>query len=401
MMLKRLKISFGWVFLLFMLVGKSEGKAQVNLKKEVKQAEEQTVFMLKDIDEIKKTNESKGWVAPRTLENGVLKLVPSRDWTSGFFAGELWYLYDLTKKANWKIVADQYTRLLEKEKDNNKTHDMGFKIYCSYGNAYRLTGDEYYKNVIVHSAKTLATRYSPKVKAIRSWDHNSQKWAFPVIIDNMMNLELLFEATKLTGDSIYHKIAVDHANTTLENHFRKDYSSYHVIGYDPETGKVLQRNTHQGYSDESAWARGQAWAIYGYTMCYRYTSDKKYLQQAENVVNYVFTHKNMPEDLIPFWDFDAPDIPNEPRDVSAATVIASALLELSGYSVQQKEYIKKANVILSNISKHYTSKPGGNRGFILSYSTGSKPSNLEVNVPLSYADYYYLEALNRYRIISK
>lgn len=373
------------------------GSAQVNVKKELAFAESQTQLMLKEIVKAKQISDKKDLVAPRTLEKGELKLVPSRDWTSGFFAGELWYLYELTRDKIWLDNADQYTRPLKQEKNNGKTHDMGFKIYCSFGNAYRLTQNEYYKNVIIESAKTLSTRYNDKVKAIRSWDHNSQKWAFPVIIDNMMNLELLFEATKLTGDSIFYKIAVNHANTTLKNHFRKDYSSYHVIGYDSETGKVLQRNTHQGYSDASAWARGQAWAIYGYTMCYRYTRDKKYLDQAEHVVNYFFNHKNMPKDLIPYWDFDAPNIPNEPRDVSAATVTASALLELAGYSTHKKTYYGYAKTILKNIAQKYKCKSGHDKGFILSHSTGAKPSNLEVDVPLSYADYYYLEALKRYK----
>ncbi|ADY52618.1 glycosyl hydrolase family 88 [Pseudopedobacter saltans DSM 12145] len=372
--------------------------AQLNVKKEVAFAGSQTMIMLDGVNKAKLASNKKDLVAPRTLEKGELKLVPSRDWTSGFFAGELWYLYELTRDKNWLDDADNYTRPLEQEKDNGKTHDMGFKIYCSFGNAYRLTQKEYYKNVIIESAKTLSTRYNDKVKAIRSWDHNSQKWSFPVIIDNMMNLELLFEATKLTGDSTFYKIAVNHANTTLKNHFRKDYSSYHVIGYDPETGKVLQRNTHQGYSDESAWARGQAWAIYGYTMCYRYTKDQRYLDQAEHIVNYFFNHKNMPKDLIPYWDFDAPNIPNEPRDVSAATVTASALLELANYSKNKTAYYKYSQTILNNIAQKYKSKLGGNKGFILSHSTGAKPSNSEVDVPLNYADYYYLEALKRYKM---
>ncbi len=382
---------------IFLFLGTLAAKAQLNLKKDIRFAESQTILMLDEIDKIKQHDRTGNLVAPRTLEHGKLKLVASRDWTSGFFAGELWYLYDLTKNKNWRYFAEKFTKPLEQEKTNAKTHDMGFKVYCSFGNAYRITGNDYYKNVIIESAKTLASRYSDKVKAIRSWDHNSEKWAFPVIIDNMMNLELLFEATKLTGDSTFYKIAVNHANTTLKNHFRPDYSSYHVIGYDPETGKVLKKNTHQGYNDESAWARGQTWAIYGYTMCYRYTKDKRYLEQAEHIVNYFFKHKNMPADMIPYWDFDAPNIPNEPRDVSAATIAASALLELANYSKNKKPYFKHAKLILTNISKNYISKPGSNKGFILSYSTGSKPSNLEVNVSLSYADYYYLEALNRYK----
>jgi uncharacterized protein YyaL (SSP411 family) len=201
----------------------------------------------------------------------------------------------------------------------------------------------------------------------------------------------------LTGDSTYHNIAVSHANTTLKNHFRPDYSSYHVISYNPQTGAVEKRNTHQGYAHESAWARGQAWGLYGYAMCYRYTRNPAYLKQAENIAVFIFTHKNLPKDLIPYWDFDAPAIPNEPRDVSAAAVMASGMYELSQYSTQGKFYKKKANTIVKNLAKNYTAEKGENRGFALLHSTGSKPSNSEVDVPIIYAEYYYLEALLRFK----
>lgn len=362
-------------------------------QKEIKNAEAQTDLML---IEIEKADRNGGkLVSPRTLENNKLKLVASKDWTSGFFPGELWYLFELTKNEKWKQEAIKFTNLIEAEKLNATTHDMGFKVYCSFGNAYRLAPSDNYKAVIIQSAKTLATRFNPKVGLIRSWDHHQEQWKFPVIIDNMMNLELLFEATKLSGDSSYYKIAVTHANNTMKNHFRPDFSSYHVIGYNPETGLVEKKNTHQGFSDASAWARGQGWALYGYTLCYRETKDPKYLKQAENVAKFIFTNKNMPKDLVPYWDFDAPNIPNEPKDVSAATVIASALFELSTYCNQQKEYLSKANQILKSISENYTSALGTRSGFILDHSTGSKPQNSEVDVPLSYADYYYLEAIVR------
>lgn len=367
--------------------------SKLNFQKAVKHAESQTDLMLTEIP--KAENKEGTLVSPRTLEDGKLKLVASRDWTSGFFPGELWYLYELTQNKKWEQEARIFTANIEQEKLNGKTHDMGFKIYCSFGNGYRLTGDAKYKDVIIQSAKTLATRYSPIVSSIRSWDHNSDKWDFPVIIDNMMNLELLFEATKLTGDSTFYKMAVAHANTTMKNHFRADYSSWHVIDYNPKTGEVQKKNTHQGYSDASAWARGQAWALYGYTVCYRETKDPRYLLQAQNIEKFIFNNKTMPEDLVPYWDFDAPGIPNEPRDVSAATVIASALYELNSYAPEQGEYLRKATKIMENVAKKYSSALGTNKGFILGHSTGSKPMNSEVDVPLSYADYYYLEALVR------
>lgn len=362
-------------------------------KKEVNHAEAQTTLMLQEI--AKADNNNGKLVSPRTLEDGRLKLVASTDWTSGFFPGELWYLYELTKKEKWKQQAIKFTAPIEQEKFNGRTHDMGFKVYCSFGNAYRLTKNPHDKEVIIQAVKTLSTRFNPKVGAIRSWDHNSDKWDFPVIIDNMLNLELLFEATKLSGDSSFYRIAVAHANTTMKNHFRPDFSTWHVVGYNPETGAVEKKNTHQGYSDASAWARGQAWAIYGYTMCYRETKDPNYLLQAQQIAKFLFSSKNMPSDLVPYWDFDAPNIPNEPRDASAAALISSALFELSTYTKETNDYLKKATQILTNLATKYVSPIGENKGFILLHSTGSKPHKSEVDEPLSYADYYYLEALIR------
>lgn len=368
---------------------------KVNVKKAFDKAEKQTKLMLSEVAKAKQTAGNPALVSPRTIENGQLKLVASRDWTSGFFPGVLWFLYEHTHQQQWLDAAKKFSADIEKEKTNATTHDMGFKVYCSIGTGYRLTNDAHYKEVILQSAKTLATRFNPKTGVILSWDHSRNKWVNPVIIDNMMNLELLFEATKLSGDSSFYKIAVQHANTTMKHHFRPDYSSYHVVDYDPETGVVLKRTTHQGYSDESAWSRGQGWALYGYALCYRYTKDPAYLKQAEHIAAYILNHPNMPKDLVPYWDFNAPNIPNEPRDVSAAAVIASGLYELSDYSDQQKLYRTKAKQILESIAAKYTVPPGKDYGFILASSTGSKPSDTEVDAPLSYADYYYLEALLR------
>lgn len=382
------------------------GNAQsVDIKKVVADAEKQTMLMLTEIPTAKSTGSGatvgvtpgstgQELVSPRTLDSSKLKLVSSRDWTSGFFPGELWFLYEYTGKKEWKAEAEKYTASIEREKTNAGTHDMGFKVYCSFGTGYRLTKDAHYKKVIVESAKTLSTRFNPVAGVIKSWD-NRTKWKYPVIIDNMMNLELLFVATKLTGDSSFHKIAVAHANTTMKNHFRSDYSSYHVLDYDTVSGNVTQKTTHQGYANESAWSRGQAWSLYGYTMCYRFTKDKKYLRQAENIAAFMTMHKNFPEDLVPYYDYDAPGIPNEPRDASAAAVMASALYELSLYSNKGVAYKKIADAVVKSLTDNYRSPIGENKGFILMHSTGSKPSNSEVDVPLSYADYYYLEALLR------
>jgi uncharacterized protein YyaL (SSP411 family) len=375
------------------------------IRRSFSHAEQQTRLMLQEVNVQFEKSKAEGKkpepVAPRTLKGGELAVVPSRDWTSGFFSGELWYLYEYTGKDEWLQAARTFNAKMEPEQWNGKTHDMGFKMYCSYGNGYRLTKDETYKNILVQSAKTLSTRFRPITGVMRSWDHSTDKWSFPVIIDNMMNLELLFFATRVTGDSSFHKIAVSHAKTTMKNHFRADNSSYHVLEYDTLTGKVLKKNTHQGYAHESAWSRGQAWGLYGYTMCYRESGDRSFLEQAEKIARYIFAHPNLPKDLIPYWDFNAPAIPDEPRDVSAAAVTASALYELSQYSRNGKDYLAKANMIVENLASHYTSPVGKNKGFILLHSTGSKPANSEVDVPLCYADYYFLEALLRKQKLEK
>lgn len=356
-------------------------------------AEKQSMLMMKEIWKAKNGNFA--LVSPRTMDKGELRLVASRDWTSGFFPGVLWFLYEYSGKQEWKDNAEVYTGNIEQEKFNGGTHDMGFKIYCSFGTGYRLAKNPQYKDVIIQSAKTLSARFNPVVGAIRSWDQNRDKWGYPVIIDNMMNLELLFAATRMTGDSSFYKIAVSHANTTMKNHFRADYSSYHVVDYDTATGKVAGKTTHQGYGNESAWARGQAWGLYGYTMCYRFTKNPVYLRQAENIAAFIFNHPNMPADLVPYWDFNAPGIPGEERDASAAAVLASGLYELSVYSKNGKSYKLKADRIIESLTKSYRSPVGESKGFILLHSTGSKPAGSEVDAPLSYADYYYLEALLR------
>ena len=369
--------------------------SQAEVDKAFSFAEKQTTQMLKEVDSIKTDASNAALVSPRALNaDGKLVMVQSKDWCSGFFPGELWFLYEYSKNKTWMDLARKYTANIEVEKTNGVTHDMGFKIYNSVGNGYRLTKDPHYKDVIIEAAKTLSTRFNPVVGSIKSWDNRSQ-WKFPVIIDNMLNLELLFEATRLTGDSTYYKIAVTHANTAMKNHFRANYSSYHVVDYDPETGRVLHKQTHQGFADESAWARGQAWGLYGYTMCYRETHNKAYLQQAENIARFIFNNPNMPADLVPYWDYNDTAIPNAPRDVSAAAVAASALYELSTYSKNGKNYRSTADKIINTLSINYRAKEGDSKGFLLLHSIGHKPGGTEIDVPIIYADYYYLEALLR------
>ncbi len=335
---------------------------------------------------------------PRNIEkNGELRSVASGDWTSGFYPGALWYMYELSGDSIFKTEAQNRTEILEKEKLNSVTHDMGFKVYCSYGNGYRLTKNQTYKEVLLQSAKTLITRFNPTVGCIRSWDHHEDQWQFPVIIDNMMNLELIFWAFHETGDSTYYNIAVSHANTTMKNHFRADFSTYHVVNYDTITGNAINKQTHQGYGDETSWARGQAWGLYGYTLMYRETSDEKYLVQAEEIAAFILNHPNLPDDLIPYWDFNAPNIPDEPRDASAAAVICSALYELSTHTKNNAVFYKDmADEMLNTLSSDsYFAANDAPHHFLLEHSTGNWPSNSEIDCPIIYADYYFLEALLR------
>ena len=338
---------------------------------------------------------------PRTLEKGKLVTVRERDWTVGFFPGTLWYLYEGTQRPSWRAAAERFTRLLESEQLNNRTHDVGFILNCSYGNGLRLTGDAAYRPVLLKGAQSLATRFSPVVRSIRSWDRSPQEYTFAVIIDNMMNLELLTWAARNGGESRLRDIAIAHADTTLANHFRPDSSTFHVVDYDTATGRVLRRITHQGTADSSAWARGQAWSLYGYTMMFRETREVRYLETAEKVARFIMNHPRLPADKIPYWDFDAPGQPNAPRDSSAAAIMSSALFELSGLTrdpVAATRYATFAEAQLRSLaSPTYLAEPGTNGGFILKHATGNFPKNSEIDGPINYADYYFLEALLRAR----
>lgn len=335
---------------------------------------------------------------PRSLEpNGETRGVVSRNWCSGFYPGIWWMLYAHTQDETFAKEAEEWTWLIEKEKDNVYTHDLGFMIYDSFGWGYQLTKRKDFEAVIVQGAKSLSTRFNPTISAIRSWDTpEGHKWQYPIIIDNMMNLELLFTATEISGDSSFYHIAVNHAETTLKNHFREDNSSFHVVDYDITSGAPRKKETHQGINDASAWARGQGWGLYGYTVMYRITKDAKYLNQANKIASYII--KRLPKDYIPYWDFDAPNIPNEPRDTSAGALIASALLELQDY-VQgdtKETYTNVAKELLKELSsERYRREATLEAPFILNHATGNYPANDEIDVPIVYADYYYVEALLR------
>ncbi|MFD1875605.1 glycoside hydrolase family 88 protein [Hymenobacter bucti] len=322
-------------------------------------------------------------------------------WCSGFFGGSLWYLFEQTKDPKWKAAADRWSMAVAGQQHNTETHDLGFMLYCPLGNGYRLTKNPAYRPILLTGAKSLATRFHPEYGVIKSWNE-FKGYNYPVIIDNMMNLELLFWAAKVSGDRKLYNLCVSHANNTLKNHFRPNHSSYHVVCYAPR-GKVLARITAQGAADASAWARGQAWGMYGYTVMYRETKNPKYLQHARRIADFYLKHPNLPVDKIPYWDFNAPGIPKEERDASAGAVAASGLLELCTYLGKDgKPYYQAAVAMLTSLSSPaYRAKLGENNNFLLKHSVGNKPGKSEVDVPLVYADYYYLEALLRYDKLRK
>lgn len=385
----------GCFLLLLLITGCYKQNTKSLVQKDISFAVHQIENQLKEIQK------SGQLLNPKTISpNGETVYIPFTEWTSGFFPGQLWLLYELTGDTVWKSRARQYTETLDSVKYITDDHDVGFMIGCSYGNGLRLDKVNYihYKDVIIQAAKSLCTRYNPQIGSLQSWDVRGwiipKGWKYPVIIDNLMNLEILFESTRLSNDSSFYKIAISHAETTLKNHFRQDNSCYHVVDYDPETGAVLHKHTAQGYSHESVWSRGQAWAVYGYTMLYRYTGNERYLEQADKVAQMLLNHPNMPIDLVPAWDLDAPEEERQLRDVSSASILVSAFYELSTY--KGKYYKDVADKILASLSSApYLAEPGGNNNFILQHSVGSIPHGNEIDVPLNYADYYFLEALVR------
>ncbi|MBR3014206.1 MAG: glycoside hydrolase family 88 protein [Bacteroidaceae bacterium] len=331
---------------------------------------------------------------PRTVQaDGSLRTSDLNWWCSGFFPGALWYIYEFGHSQNISYMAMKQTQKLLPLLDMNTDHDIGFQLNCSFGNAYKLTGNDLCREVLVEGARKLAARMNPTTGVIRSWDFLRKGWKYPVIIDNMMNLELLMVGAQLSGDVELGLVARTHADTTMKNHFRPDYTSYHLVNYDPETGEVLSRETVQGYADESAWSRGQAWALYGYSMMYRETRDERYLAQARGVADMLL--KRLPEDGIPAWDLDDPSA-DALRDVSAAAIMASAFIELSEHTGEAAYMHMAERQLLTMMTPEYLAKPGENGGFLLKHGVGNLPEKSEVDVPLSYADYYFLEALVRY-----
>ena len=320
-------------------------------------------------------------------------------WCTGFYPGSLLYIYEQTKNESIKTEALRALKVIEPNQNYTGNHDLGFMMFCSYGNAYRLFKDEKYKQIIFNSAASLATRYRPTMKSIQSWNKN-QYFNCPVIIDNMMNLEMMNWVSQNGGNAVYQQIAETHSNTTMKEFYRPDYSSYHVVDFDLTTGKVLRKSTHQGAANTSAWSRGQAWGLYGFTTMYRDTKNEAYLKLAKNIAEFYLNHPNLPSDLVPYWDFDAGQQPVAKRDASAAAITASALLELAKYSTgaQKEKYINASVKMMESLSNEtYRAKYGENGGFLIKHCVGALTLNSEIDVPLVYADYYFLEALKRYK----
>ena len=334
---------------------------------------------------------------PRTFVDGQLKTVSARDWTSGFFPGSLWFIYEHTGDAQFKAAAENFTKRVESIKDFTGHHDIGFMLGCSYGQGYRLTKEPAYRDVLVQGARNLAKRYRPTVGLIKSWD--AREWQYPVIIDNMMNLELLLVAHAETGEATFRDIAVSHANLTLANHFRPDASSFHLLDYDPASGAILKRQTVQGYADDSAWARGQAWGLYGFTRVYALTKDPAYLAQARKIADFIVNHPRLPADGIPYWDFDAPRSPDALRDSSAAAITCCGLLELAelvGGEAGNSYRAVAERQLRTLCTAAFRAGLDENGNFLLMHAVGHMPQKSEIDVPIVYGDYYFLEALARY-----
>ena len=322
-------------------------------------------------------------------------------WTSGHFPGSLWYLYEATGKDEWKCRAIDWTDTQAPAADYTGNHDTGFRMFCPLGNGRRLSPGhrERYDALLVRSAATLCKRYHKGLGLLRSWGKIDDTKDFIVIPDNIMNLELLMWASKqkVPQASFFRKVALSHADVSMKNHFRNDGGTYHVLNYDQKTGRILEIYRGQGARCLTAWSRGQSWAIYGYTMMYRESGEKRFLDFACKLADFAINHPNMPADGIPYWDFGAP---GEERDTSAASVMASGLLELARFVPGEKGKAYRAFAVkqlLALASPEYLAKEGENGGFLLKHGVGHKPIGSEIDVPLDYGDYYFLEALLRFK----
>jgi len=362
-------------------------------------ADKQYRVAVEQVETTQETNSKQVTLIGEDHDTGDLVMGKETDWRGGFFPASLWILYEMSHDDFWLEKAQEQT-YINRAAASMSSHDLGFKINNSWGRAYKILHERKYYDILKEAADTMTHRYNPNVGCIRCWKSEDDNKYLIVIIDNMMNIELLFNMTQLTGDSTYYNIAKKHADTTMRNHFRENNSSYHVVEYNIGDGSVKSRYTAQGCSDESYWSRGQSWGLYGFTMSYRFTKDTDYLDQAKKIANFLLGLQ-YDDDYIPYWDMLAPDIPNTPRDASAAAIMASALVELSTYCVgtEKELYQNHAIKIVKSLHDNYQCQLGCHHGFLLLHSTQNYNTNDKVDSPLVYADYYYLEAVQRLRAL--
>ncbi|HEY65422.1 MAG TPA: glucuronyl hydrolase [Caldilineae bacterium] len=330
---------------------------------------------------------------PQATEHGRWRYTEDGGWTGGFWPGRLWLAYLVTEEGRYATAAREWCVRLAPREFDTTTHDLGFLFYPSYVTGYRLTDERALRYGALAAAETLTRRFNPKGNFIQAWGPlDDPRRRGRTIVDTMMNLDLLFWATTQTGENRFSDIAVRHARTCQTHHVRPDGSTAHVYDFNPDTGEPIGQNTHQGYSPTSCWSRGQAWAIYGFTTCYRRTGDEAFLATARKLADWFIAH--LPEDHVPYWDFNAPDIPNEVRDSSAAAIAACGLLDLA-IAAGEPRYREAGLEILTSLATHYTSRDHPEEEGILLHATGAKPLGREIDVSLTYGDYYFVEGLLR------
>lgn len=332
-------------------------------------------------------------------EELVWKLKGSDDWTSGFYPGCLWYAYELSGNEKFEKWARQWTASIEHEKFNMETHDLGFRFMCTFANGLRLgNNSEYddYKDIILTAASSLSKRYNRKIKCLSSnWDMLEIENSFPVVIDIMANLNILFWAAENGGTKYYKDYALNHARKTYRDFVRSDGGTYHIVRYNKENAEIINKGTLQGDGDETTWSRGHAWMVYGLVETYAYTGEKDILNMAIKMSDYFIEH--LPDDQVSIWDFQS-EI--DYRDVSASSIVTSALFRLAnqveGKDLKEK-YSAQAAGMLTSLCKPPYFIENINSNCILDHSVQYLPINSNVDVPAIFADYYFLEALVRYK----
>jgi len=338
-------------------------------------------------------------------------LIPPYEWTSGFYPGALWYMYEYARATNppeaeaWRARAQRWTAGLKQEQFNRGTHDLGFMMFDSFGNGYRITKNAEYQKVLLQSAKSLAARYRPVTRMIRSQGNMEDMDRYTVIIDNMMNLELLMWASENGGGTELRQIAISHADRALKEFFRPDGSTYHVVELNPNTGDVQRKYTAQGMADESCWSRGQTWAIYGFGYMYEVTKDQRYLDAAVKAAEYYLAH--LPADNVPPSDFNSGLDGLEFKDSSAACVASSALFRLSRLvpdAARKDKYSQAAVAALRAVTEPPYFSEGDDKAGMILYSARNfhaSPNHRLTNTSLIWSDYYLLEAIHQYLALNQ